>query len=232
MKNYYQIYLAEKERLVAEKKETIDARIKKARKDSVIISYLLQEEKESISSLQKELQEISLENFLPRLHEIQMFDAEISEEDAFIQCIKEFKIDNDDNAMKKLAATKASDEIIQYCYFLMNSQSKNRSFSEPSETKKHQNKYWIGTEETEFVQLIYALIQSGRLEEKGKIKMVENIALFLGFPLSHDWQSKLSHAVHQTNEEKTPDIFDAMKKGWYAYRDQKIDKKRLGQVKY
>ena len=33
MKNYYQFYLAEKEKLVAEKKATIDARIKKARKN-------------------------------------------------------------------------------------------------------------------------------------------------------------------------------------------------------
>ena len=95
MKNYYQFYLAEKEKLVAEKKATIDARIKKARKDSVIISYLLQEEKDSISSLQKELQKISLGNFLPRLHEIQMFDAEISEENAFLQCQTMFNIENE-----------------------------------------------------------------------------------------------------------------------------------------
>ena len=226
MKNYYQIYLAEKERLVAEKKETIDARIKKARKDSVIISYLLQEEKESISSLQKELQKISLGNFLSRLHEVQIFDGEISEEDAFIQCLKEFKIENDDNAIKNLAATKASDEIIQYCYLLINSQSKNRSLSEAPETKKHQNKYWIGAEETEFVQLIYALIQSGRLEEKGKIKMVENIALFLGFPLSHDWQSKLSHSIHDRNEDTIPGIFNELKDGWLSYRNDQIEKKK------
>lgn len=226
MKNYYQIYLAEKERLVAEKKDTIDARIKKARKDSVIISYLLQEEKESISSLQKELQKISLGNFLPRLHEIQMFDAEISEEDAFIQCLKEFKIENDDNAIKHLAVTKASDEIIQYCYFLMNSQSKNRSFSEAPETKKYPKKYWTGTEETEFVQLIYALIQSGRIEEKGKIKMVETIALFLGFPLSHDWQSKLSHSIHDRNGDTIPGIFDELKYGWLSYRSDQIEKKK------
>lgn len=224
MKSYYQFYLAEKEKLVAEKKEIIDARIKKARKDSVIISYLLQEEKELISYLQKELKEISLGNFLSRLHEIQLFDAEISEEDAFIQCFKEFKIENADNTIKKIAATKASDEIIQYCYFLMNSQSKNRTFSETPETKKHQNKYWIGTEETEFVQLIYALIQSGRLEEKGKVKMVEQIARFLGFSLSYDWPSKLSHSIHKANHDKVPPIFDELKEGWLFYKKNQIKK--------
>ena len=226
MKNYYQFYLAEKEKLVAEKKATIDARIKKARKDSVIISYLLQEEKDSISSLQKELQKISLGNFLPRLHEIQIFDAEISEEDAFIQCLTEFKIENADNTIKKLAATKASDEIIQYCYFLMNSKSRNRSFSEALESEKHKNKYWMGNEETEFVQLMYALVQTKRLEEKGKVKMVEQIASFLGFPLSYDWQSKLSHSIHDRNGNTIPGIFNELKDGWLSYRSDQIEKKK------
>ena len=223
MKNYYQIYLAEKERLVAEKKETIDARIKKARKDSVIISYLLQEEKDSIFSLQKELQKISLGNFLSRFHEVQMFDAEISEEDAFIQCLKEFKIENDDNAMKKIAVTKASDEIIQYCYFLMNSQSKNRIHPESIKPNNSDNKFrdsqnpiWVRKNQTEFMQLIDALITLDRIKPRpnqNKWELLNEIALFFGIPLSKHKESNLSkgnkskqvpklfHDLHNTHVE-------------------------------
>ena len=173
MKNYYQFYLAEKEKLVAEKKATIDARIKKARKDSVIISYLLQEEKDSISSLQKELQKISLGNFLPRLHEIQMFDAEISEENAFLQCQTMFNIENDENAILSIALLKATEEIHQYCQDLMNSQSRNRIYPEstsPDNSDKKniasKNPIWVMENQTEFMQLIEGLITLERIKPR------------------------------------------------------------------
>jgi len=92
--------------------------------------------------------------------------------------------------------------------------------------EKNQNQYWLGTQETEFVQLLYALVESKRLEKKGKVKMVQKIASFLGFPLSYDWQSKLSHAIHDTNEDKIPDIFNELKEGWLSYRNAQIEKKK------
>jgi hypothetical protein len=214
MKNYYQFYLAEKEKLVAEKKATIDERINKARKDSVIISYLLQEEKELISYLQKELQEISLGNFLSRLHEIQMFDAEISEEDAFIQCFKEFKIENADNTIKKIAATKASDEIIQYCYFLMNSQSRNRinpeSTPPDNSDKKNiasKNPIWVMENQTEFMQLIEGLIDLERIKPRpnqNKWDLINEIALFFGVPLS---KNQISNLGKGKKSKQVPKLF-------------------------
>ena len=214
MKNYYQFYLAEKEKLVAEKKATIDARIKKARKDSVIISYLLQEEKDSISSLQKELQKISLGNFLPRLHEIQMFDAEISEENAFLQCQTMFNIENDENAILSIALLKATEEIHQYCQDLMNSQSRNRIYPEstsPDNSDKKniasKNPIWVMENQTEFMQLIEGLITLERIKPRpnqNKWDLINEIALFFGVPLS---KNQISNLGKGKKSKQVPKLF-------------------------
>jgi len=226
MKNYYQFYLAEKKKLVAEKKATIDGRIKKAQKDSPIISWLIDEERALTTAFKTTMQEKSLGNFQNRLKTIKIYDGAITEKDAFNQCVVEFNIENDETSIVLLAIEKASDEIIQYCYDCMHSKSINRDLDQNQNVEKNQNQYWLGTQETEFVQLLYALVESKRLEKKGKVKMVQKIASFLGFPLSYDWQSKLSHAIHDTNEDKIPDIFNELKEGWLSYRNAQIEKKK------
>jgi len=79
--------------------------------------------------------------------------------------------------------------------------------------------------------LIYALIEAGRLSNRGKIKMVKDIADFLGFPLTDDWQSKLSHAVHDRNYDNKPNIFNDLKVFWETYRTKKINDKRIKSMK-
>lgn len=206
---------------------TIDAIIKKGQKDSPIINWLKDDERVLNTALQVKMQEKSLGDFQNRLKVIQIYDGSITEKDAFNQCAKEFNIENDENSIILLAAEKASDEIIQYCYDCNHAQSLSRDSNQNQNVELNQNQYWLGSEETEFVQLLYALVESKRLKKKGKVKMVQKIASFLGFHLSYDWQSKLSHAIHDTNEDKIPSIFDELKYGWLSYRSDQIEKRKI-----
>ena len=83
------------------------------------------------------------------------------------------------------------------------------------------SKYWIGTEETEFVQLIYALVEAGRLRRKNKTIMVMKIATFLGIELSKNWDSNLSKSKNERNYDYKPAIFEDLLQGWKRYENQK-----------
>jgi hypothetical protein len=83
------------------------------------------------------------------------------------------------------------------------------------------NKYWIGKESTEFVQLIYGLVMAGRLQNTNRKSMIKQIANFLGLELAKEWESNLSKSVHNRNNDYTPMIFGEVENGWKSYRDSK-----------
>jgi hypothetical protein len=219
MKNYYQFYLDEKEKLVAEKKATIDSRINKARENTPIIGILLGEARESISSLQKELQKISIGKFPSRLHLIKIFDGNISDEDAFLECANEFAITNDENAILMLASLEASEEAFKYCEYLMNSRNKNRIYPETtspnvSDNKKWdtKNPIWVRKNQTEFMQLIEGLIKLKRIAPRPnqtKWELINEIATFLGIELSKNKESNLGKGL---KTKQVPKLFHDLHK--------------------
>lgn len=216
MKNYYQIYLAEKEKLVAEKKATIDERINKARENSPIIGILLGEARESISSLQKELQKIAIGKFPGRLNLIKILDGNISDKDAFIECANEFGISNDANAIQILASLEASEEAFKYCEYLMNSKNKNRIYPDSnlpiiSDNRKWdtKNPIWVQKNHSEFLILIDALITLNRIKprpQQTKSELIDEIGAFFGLNLSKGKDQNLSKA--KITRKKMPKLFD------------------------
>jgi hypothetical protein len=88
------------------------------------------------------------------------------------------------------------------------------------------NKYWIGKESTEFVQLIYGLIEAGRLEKANKLVMVNSIADFLGLKIAKNWDNNLSKSINNTNNLYQPSIFKDIENGWENYRTFQINKKK------
>jgi hypothetical protein len=78
-------------------------------------------------------------------------------------------------------------------------------------------KYWIGKETTEFVQLIYGLIEAGRLLGTSRIQMIKDIAQFLSIDLKKGWQSDLSKSIHERNLDYSPGIFSDIENAWDKY---------------
>ena len=189
MKNCYQLYLAEKERLVAEKKETIASRIKKAKKTPAIIDWIIDEEREKISSLFKEPQRKNIGKFYNELGKIKMWDEKISDEDAFLICLEQFKISEDQEAIILLATEKASDEIIEFCYERMYA-LRTKNVNDTIKTKVSEEiktPIWMGQNKTEFMQLMDGLIRLNRIQPRpnqNKWELIHEISVLFGFQLS------------------------------------------------
>jgi hypothetical protein len=194
MKNYYQFYLAEKKKLIAEKKETIDARIKKGKKNSQIINWIIDEERDAIIKLFQEPQNTHLGKFYNDLNKIKMWDEKISDEDAFLSCLEQLKISENEEAIILLAIEKASDEMIEYCHSRMYKlQTKNvdntikTTISDGNKTDEIKIPIWIGQNKTEFMQLIDGLIRLNRIQPRpnqNKWELIHEISVLFGFQLS------------------------------------------------
>jgi hypothetical protein len=87
---------------------------------------------------------------------------------------------------------------------------------------------WKADNETEFVQLIYALYEAGYIEheEKGMTKLIEDFAYLLNFPLGKNWQVNHSTSIHKRNSDYAPQIFDKLNKAYEDFRIKKINKKK------
>jgi hypothetical protein len=154
--------------------------------------------------------------------DIYQLDKSLSMADAIIATFRDFKVQLTEDNISKIAHLQALSDFIDWL--------KEAPELAEYRTVKHnpithnRNPYWIGQEETEFIQLMYALVEAKRLTEKGKTKMVEEIARFFGFPLSKNWQSNLSKSIHKNNSNYSPAIFDELKPAWDRYTEKQEDK--------
>jgi hypothetical protein len=87
---------------------------------------------------------------------------------------------------------------------------------------------WKGTNETEFIQLIYALHEAGYLynEERQITSLVWQMADAFNVRLGRNWQSNFSHSINNRKLGYEPKIFKDLKKYFIAYRDKLINKKK------
>lgn len=86
---------------------------------------------------------------------------------------------------------------------------------------------WIGTNETEFIQLIYALKEAGLIKHTtGQTeKLVDSMAMLFNFELGKNWKSNLAKSINSSNSDYEPKIFDKLKKAYNAYVFERLDKK-------
>lgn len=216
----YDYYLTAKAEVIETRKKVFTHEYDKARNKNTVIANWIDALRGEINLIQKDLVQNSLDNFKREWDNTYELDSGIDEGQAFDHTIKKIFPDLSIEQIGFMLQIDALSELIE---FIESKRIYNRqdNFDNPRPV----NKYWIGTEETEFVQLIYALIEADRLNEKEKIKTTQAIANFLGFPLSKDWQSKLSHSIHQGNFDKKPRIFGDLEKAWEKYKDRQISKK-------
>jgi hypothetical protein len=88
--------------------------------------------------------------------------------------------------------------------------------------------YWKGVNETEFVQLIYALHEADYLKhETNEItSLVTELAGLLNFELGKNWQSNFSKSVNNRKADYKPEIFEKLPASFERYRDKQINKKK------
>jgi hypothetical protein len=108
----------------------------------------------------------------------------------------------------------------------MEKQVELQDMPEKSITPVPRRKYWIGRNQTEFVQLIYALVRAERLSNDRIEEMVEVLAEFMGINLSRHWQSNLSKSIHNTNNDYEPPLLKALDlmSAWKDYANEQKDK--------
>jgi hypothetical protein len=216
----YDYYLMAKAGVVDQRKNEFNLEYDKARNKNTVVAKWIDDLRVESNSIQRELVQNGLDNFKREWDNTYELDSGIDTGQAFdltvANCFPEL-------STEQIRLISQIDALIDIMEFIESTRIYNNQDS--FNNSRPINKYWIGTEETEFVQLIYALIEADRLISKDKIKMTQAIADFLGFPLSNDWQSKLSHSIHQGNFDKKPRIFGDLDKAWEKYKDRQINKK-------
>jgi hypothetical protein len=87
---------------------------------------------------------------------------------------------------------------------------------------------WIGTNETEFVQFIYALKEAGLIKHESNEtgKLVESLAQLFNFELGQNWPSNFSTSINGRNSDYVPKVFDNLKKSYIDYANKIINKKK------
>lgn len=85
--------------------------------------------------------------------------------------------------------------------------------------------FWKGENDTEFVQLIYSLIESNRIEYNGtKTEVIADLASFLNFDISKNWEKLLSKSINESNADYEPKIFKNLLDAFKRIKQQAIEK--------
>ena len=218
MKNRYEYYISKSEKLITEKTKVIDNAIKNARNINTAVAKLYDEESGIFNELIKTLAAYGLTDFFRDLEIALDLDKNTTEQKVFDGLL----LNHEDLNLKieLLAEFSATKKIIQYI-----EDQREREIENLENEKLH----WGGNEQTEFAQLIYALLESGYIVDNdkiGKIKIVERMSNFLNFPLTKNWRDDVSSSIHDRNNDYEPDIFKIIQSGWATYRDYRLETKR------
>ncbi len=221
MNDFYKLFEEEKKALLKTYQTEVKKALKNTRDEFMTSGILLNAYREKSHEVAKAISKEGLSQVLPKYEEILLMDASYSKPEAFLQAIAENHASMTNDAVLLLSKREALSGVIRILEDKMNHPLGKTKYPAASLAK-----YWIGNEETEFLQLIYALIESGRLPKKGKIEMVKDIARFFGIKLSKNWQSNLSKSVHERKNNYGPSIFDELKEGWNMYVEGLINRKK------
>ena len=217
MKNPYNSYLKKVESKFKLNKQNIKNALDKARNKNTTISIFIDQYRIQFTDSQKELYISGIGDFFQLLQQALDIDKDRTEKDAFNQLY--FPIHKAGNELNHLVNYQVSKQIIQFLEEMRE-----------SEYSKEELKtlHWGGIEQTEFIQLIYSLIESGLINDKdkiGKYKIVDSFAKFFNFELNKNWPDILSSSIHDRNNDYSPNIFNQLKMAWENYRDSRLKKK-------
>lgn len=217
--NFYHLYIKSYNKHYKQSEKSILYEIEEARFANYAIAKNLETYRDLFNKTNKLLQENNIYNFFNKYDDILGLNISLTEEKAFYETFRQLEINLNKLNVSLIAEFKAYHDICDWLTKL----SFDATFIS-KDNNEETKKYWIGAESTEFVQLMYALIEAGRLQKKDKTKMIENIATFLGLELSKEWSSNLSKSVHSRNNDYEPPIFNDLKNGWDRYTSKKTTK--------
>jgi len=159
------------------------------------------------------------------IREIQDEDKDITFDDALQLVLP--KISNEDliTAVKKLSILKAYED---FSYFIDDYYKENFAEAEvlESEIGKHfSNIRWIGTNQTEFVQFVYALYEAKLItNDEDKITyLVRQLAEIFQVDLGKNWQSSLTKSITERNYDYEPKIFIKLQEGFKSYVKRRLN---------
>lgn len=217
---YYKKYIKQYKLLFKEFKTNVNEFTSQSRDKTKALQVLHNDYNQKLRKNEQDLINADIGRFWIIFDELFAIDSMLSPSDAFYRTFDTLKTECDDNKISLIVENRALFNIKKF----IAQQLDEIKAIQTGEIKKRNN-YWIGTESTEFVQLMYGLIESGRLEKKNKTKMIKDIAYFLGIDLSSHWQSNKTKTVHDRNDDYVPSIFHESIQGWKKYAENQLNKK-------
>lgn len=230
MNQLYKFFLDETERILNETKIACDNRISKAREGYPIHSDIIRELNVKELDLERQLDLKSVGRFFRDMEKEYSLNNQLTEEMAFLNCCSKFNIIGEKHTISLLAEYKANEKLRTHCYELSNyissnqkSQS-NQHSSEFKEKTKNQFPIWQKTNQTEFMQLLEALILLDRIKPRPnqtKRELFVEIADFFGLQLSKNAESNLGKG---RKTKLVPKLFDDLYQMWIG-RNKNLERK-------
>jgi hypothetical protein len=214
MTNWYHIYSEQKSLLLTELENEIHSGVSRAKEETTFLSKFKEKYNSEYIEIQKQLSELNLVRFFIELKENLDLDKELSEEMGFNTLFKNSNSTNKIN-LKLLAKYVAIDEIL-YKADIENNENPESSSPNFPENKKWYTKtpIWIRKNQTEFMQLLEALILLERIQPRpnqNKRELIAEIADFFGIELSQNAESNLGKG---RKTKLVPKLFDELYKMW------------------
>jgi hypothetical protein len=162
--------------------------------------------------------------FLIEVNNVLALDKNKQIEDVFNSNLEQSQIEDKETFISQFANYCAIDEMYNV---VRNKLAQINPYVDRAESKKS-DLVWKGENETEFVQIFYALFKAGYISntEKKITHFIPEMAKLLNFQLSENWQNNLSKSIHATNNDYNPQIFDRLKTSFAEYQQSLINKKK------
>lgn len=230
MNQPYKFFLDEIERIFNETKTVCDNRISKAREGYPIHSDIIRELNVKETDLERQLDLKSIDRFFRELEKVFSTNNQLTEEMAFLNCCSKFKILDEKSAISLLAEYKANEKLRTLCYELSNNISSNQKSQSNQHSRefkgKTKNQYpiWQKTNQTEFMQLLEALMLLDRIKPRPnqtKIELFVEIADFFGLQLSKNAESNLGKG---RKTKLVPKLFDDLYQMWIG-KNKNLERK-------
>jgi len=209
----YEYYLTAKADVVDQRKIEFMLEYDKARSKNTVVANWIDALRDEVNLIQRDLVQNGLGNFKSEWDNAYELDSGIDEGQAFDQTIAYCFPDLSIQQMGLISQIDALSELVN---FIESNRIINSGDGE-EDPLNNNTPIWIGKNETEFMQLIEGLIQTGRLDSKvvgGKWKLIELFAKFMGIKLSKNAKSNLSKSKNERNNDYCPKIFEELLNVW------------------
>lgn len=219
MKNYYTDFIKKCDAEIMRLQAEYESAMTKARNKSFAHHNFLNPIYKQYLDIQIKLK--PYDRFFIEMNDEYESDASKEYEEIFNTNIKKIPAKIRIKIMPDLILFYAMDKLIS---FVMSEEKEIHANSEEDKPNKSEIN-WIGTNETEFVQLIYALHEGKYIEGRGITKIVEEFSMLLNYPLGKNWQANHSASIHNSNADYNPKIFNTLNEKYKGYQKKQIDKR-------